>query len=78
VLAVAVASLGLVSGASARLMPEDGSGVVAAPAPVPVIVTAAEGFDWGSALAGAAVAIGAAAAIGTAAYVVRGRSRLAT
>jgi hypothetical protein len=76
VLAVVVASLGLVSSASARYLPEDSGS--AAPVTMPVVdVTSNDGFNWGDALIGAGVAVGAAAALGGAAYLARTRSRLA-
>ena len=78
VLAVVVAALGIVSSASAKFMPEDGSGIPAVTSPAPVQITASDGFNWGSALAGAGVAFGAALGIAGTAYLVRGRSRLAT
>ena len=78
VLAVAIAALGLVSSASARYMPEDGSANAVISTPTPVEVTTSDGFNWGSALTGAGVAIGAALCIGATGYLVRHRSRLAT
>ena len=78
VLAVAIAALGLVSSASARFMPEDDSANPVLSTPAPVEVTTNDGFNWGSALTGAGVAIGAALSIGATGYLVRHRSRLAT
>jgi hypothetical protein len=75
-LAVAIASLGLASSASARLYTGDLGGPSAAPAP-PAVVTS-DGFNWGDALVGAGVALGTAfGGIGIA-YLARNRTRLAT
>jgi hypothetical protein len=78
VIAVVVASLAIVTGASAKFMPEDGSGIAVAAPPATVVGSTNDGFDWGSALAGAGVGIGAALAVGATAYTMRSRSRLAT
>ena len=75
-LAVAIASLGFASSASARLSMGDATGSVAPAAPV--VVTAPDGFQWGDALLGAGVALGAALGGIGLAYAARHRTHLAT
>ena len=77
VLAVVIASLGLVSNAAAKFMPEDTGSAVSA-SPPSIQITSNDGFNWGDALAGAGVAVGAALGILGTAYLLRSRSRLAT
>ena len=60
-LAVAIASLGFVSSASARLYMGDINGPTAATPPPVVVTTPDTGFDWGDALVGAGVALAIAA-----------------
>jgi hypothetical protein len=77
-LAVAIASLGFASTASARLYTGD-LGPSAAPAPPAVVtVSSPDGFQWGDALVGAGVALGAALGGIGIAYAARHRTRLAT
>jgi hypothetical protein len=73
-LAVAAVSLVVVSSASAMLAASDGGIPTTPPAPV---VTTPNGFNWGDAVIGAAVALAATLAIVGLAYVTRNRSRLA-
>ena len=71
-LAVAIASLGLVSSASA--MPEDGPVVKA----TPTAAAPSGGFDWNYALLAAGVVLALAVAALAVAHVSRHRARLAT
>ena len=77
-LAVAIASLGFASSASARLVLDDGSSLPTVTPPAPVVVTTTDGFSWGDALVGAGVALAAALGGIGIAYVARNRTRLAT
>jgi len=78
VLAVVVASLGIVSSASARYLSEDtGMPVTIAATPPTVTSTPADGFSWGDALIGAGVTVGGMVGLSGAAYAARTRSRLA-
>lgn len=76
-LAVAVASLGFASSASARLYVDDRSDPSVAPQ-VPTAVATGDGFNWGDAAVGAGVALGVALGGLGVAYVARHRTRLAT
>jgi hypothetical protein len=77
VLAIAVASLGLVSSASARLYTDERYDPNVSPQ-VPTAVTTGDGFSWGDAGIGAGVAIGAVFAGLGVAYAARHRVRVAT
>ena len=78
VLAVVIASLGIVSSASARYLAED-TGMPSTVAATPPAVDAAptDGFSWGDALIGAGVTAGGLLGLSCAAYAARTRSRLA-
>ena len=72
-LAVAIASLGLVSSASAMPVSDSGPVVKAPPTAVP-----SSGFDWNYALLAAGVVLALAVAALAVAHVSRHRARLAT
>jgi hypothetical protein len=78
VLAVVVASLGIVSSASARYLSEDTGMPATVAATTPAVDAApSDGFSWGDALIGAGVTAGGLLGVSCAAYAARTRSRLA-
>jgi len=79
-LAIGIASLGLVSSASAQLIPSDGGTPLVTSEPAVVITTPNDGFNWGDALAGAGVGLAVAAGATGVVYGARRlrRTRLVT
>ena len=74
-LAVATASLGLVSSASARLYLGDIAGASTTTPPAAVLTSPDNGFNWGDALVGAGVALAIAAGSIGVVYVARHHRR---
>lgn len=70
-LAVAIASLGFASSASARLYLGDNMGASSTPPPAVVVTTTNDGFNWGDALVGAGVALAIAAGSAGVVYATR-------
>jgi len=76
-LAVAIASLGFASSASARLVLDDRWDPSVAPQ-VPAVVMTGGGFNWADAAVGAGAALGVALCCIVLALLARNRTRLAT